>query len=86
MNKDTVMPNSMKSLIYADWKSNPFNDNADDRIKNLIIDTSNIQAEISYKAGIKLVVDWLKENSWDDDGVQLFIPTDWQDQVKEWDV
>ena len=42
--------------------------------------------EISYKAGIKLVVDWLKENSWDDDGVQLFIPTDWQDQLKEWDV
>ena len=39
----------------------------------------------SYKAGIKLVVDWLKENSWDDDGVQCFIPTDWQDQVKEWE-
>ena len=43
------------------------------------------QAEISYKAGIKLVVDWLKENSWDDDGVQCFIPTDWQAQVKEWE-
>ena len=39
-----------------------------------------------YKAGIKTVVDWLKENSWDDDGVQLFIPTDWQDQVKEWGI
>lgn len=46
------------------------------------------QAEVSFRAGIKEVVEWIKEHSNDDDeyniGGKVFFLNDWQAQLKEW--
>ena len=49
----------------------------------------------AYKRGIKEVVDWIQENSWDgslqhwgsgDYPVQCLRPDEWEQKLKEWDV
>lgn len=48
------------------------------------------QAEISFKAGIKEVVEWMKGHANYDDEYnkngKVFILSDWQAKLKEWEI
>ena len=49
--KDTVMDIHIRQELAVGWVCNPFNDTPIELIKNTILDTAQIQAEISFKAG-----------------------------------
>jgi len=59
--KDTVMNILSREKLYDDWASNPFNDKTEEWIKNIILDVAQIQAEISFKAGIREGMERLRE-------------------------
>ena len=62
---------------------------------DLLLDNRKTQAEISFKAGIKEVVDWIRENSYTSvsdgfmeggSGKRTFGNTHWQAKLKEWGI
>ena len=71
--------------IYPDKTNTPF-------ITQERRAVAKAQAEISYKAGIKEVVDWINENNSimvvKDDGATMFlyVGNEWQAKLKEWGI
>ncbi len=79
--KDTVL--SKEQLDAIDLK------NAESNFIDALYDTARQQAEISFKAGIKEVVDWVNKNvAWRPDAPykSAIDMDDWKAKVKEWGI
>ena len=78
---DTVMPFSQIEAI--DLK------NAESNFTDALYDVAREQAEISFKAGIKEVIEWIKTNNRNNPqpfrGVNIS-REQWQSKLKEWGI
>jgi len=77
---DTVMPFSQIEAI--DLK------NAESNFTDALYDVAREQAEISFKAGIKEIVEWMRRESIapEDGNYRPISPLKWQSKLKEWGI
>lgn len=78
--KDTVMDDGEIRLVPQKMGRLPSFATGEMEWEHMILQA---QAEISFKAGVKEVVDWLINDSYD---TTIHFGEDWQAQLKEWGI
>ena len=81
--KDTIM--SDKELSHFGADNIPMPEGGQTLFLNITLVLEK-QAEISFKAGIKEVVEWIKERDCGDKSCVAITIDDWQAKLKEWGI
>jgi hypothetical protein len=85
--KDTVIGEEKRTQILNQWLANHFKDKTQDWLSYIILDVAQIQAEPSFKAGIREVVEWIETPGFGiRDDIRAYCENVWQDKLKEWGI